>query len=32
MTPTASSTTTDRIDETLAFFIAHTIRYVSRGR
>jgi hypothetical protein len=31
MTTTASSNTTNRIDKTLAFFIAHIIRYVSRG-
>jgi hypothetical protein len=31
MTATAS-TTTNRIDKTPAFLIAHTIRYVSRGR
>src|SRR4030095_5724448 len=31
ITPTASSTTTNRIDTAPAFFIAHTIRYVSRG-
>src|SRR6266496_1764945 len=32
MTAKASSTTTNRIDKTLAFLIAHTIRYVSHGR
>ena len=31
VTATASSTTTNRIDKTPAFFIAHIIRYVSRG-
>jgi hypothetical protein len=32
MTATASSTTASRIDKRPAFVIAHTIRYVSRGR
>jgi hypothetical protein len=31
MTATASSTTTNRIDKTPAFLIAHTVRYVLRG-
>jgi hypothetical protein len=31
MTATASSTTKNRIDRTLAFLIAHTVRYVSLG-
>jgi hypothetical protein len=31
ITPTASITNTNRIDKTPAFFIADTVRYVSRG-